>query len=158
MKHLLRWIAAIFILIGSSFNLSNAAPVTIASWGGAYTESQKKGPANYASKKTGIKHKFVDYTGGLSELKAQKKSGKIKWDIMDVYAMDTIVGCEEGLFVKFDFDKDFAPAPDGTPASQDFLTGMPSKCAVGNILYSWTWAYNTNIKGTPKTIKDGRNN
>jgi putative spermidine/putrescine transport system substrate-binding protein len=154
MKHLLRCIAAIFILIGLSFNLSNAAPVTIASWGGAYTESQKKGPANYASKETGINHKFVDYSGGLSELKAQKKSGKIKWDIMDVYAMDTIVGCDEGLFVKFDFDKDFAPAPDGTPASQDFLTGMPSKCAVGNILYSWTWAYNTNIKGTPKTIED----
>ncbi len=32
---------------------------------------------------------------------------------------------------------------------------MPSKCAVGNILYSWNYAYNTeNVKGTPKTIKD----
>ena len=154
MKSFLAYISLVLCLFIIPQSHSTAGPVTIASWGGAYTESQKKGPANYASKKTGIKHKFVDYTGGLSELKAQKKSGKIKWDIMDVYAMDTIVGCEEGLFVKFDFDKDFAPAPDGTPASQDFLTGMPSKCAVGNILYSWTWAYNTNIKGTPKTIKD----
>ena len=132
----------------------NAKPVTIVSWGGAYTQSQKLGPANYASKKTGIKHKFLDYTGGLSELKAQKNSGKIKWDIMDVYAKDTIIGCDEGLFHKFNFDKDFSPAPDGTPASQDFITGMPSRCAVGSIMYSWTWAYNTNIKGTPKTIKD----
>ena len=32
---------------------------------------------------------------------------------------------------------------------------MPSKCAVGNILYSWNYAYNkNNVKGTPKTIKD----
>jgi putative spermidine/putrescine transport system substrate-binding protein len=32
---------------------------------------------------------------------------------------------------------------------------MPSKCAVGNILYSWNYAYNTEAnKGTPKTIKD----
>jgi putative spermidine/putrescine transport system substrate-binding protein len=32
---------------------------------------------------------------------------------------------------------------------------MPSKCAVGNILYSWNYAYNSeNVKGTPKTIKD----
>ena len=70
---------------------------------------------------------------------------------MDVFAYDTIIGCDEGLFHKFDFDKDFAPAPDGTPASQDFLTLMPNKCAVGNILYSWTWAYNTNnVKGTLK--------
>ena len=55
----------------------------------------------------------------------------------------------------FDFDNDFPPAPDGTPASEDFFTGMPSKCAVGNILYSWNYAYNSdNVKGTPRTIKD----
>ena len=40
---------------------------------------------------------------------------------MDVFANDTIDGCKEGLFHKFDFDKDFAPAPDGTPASKDFI-------------------------------------
>mgnify|MGYP001376179867 CR=1 FL=1 len=146
----------ILIFLSFIFKInSHAKPVTIVSWGGAYTEMQRLGPAAYAEKKTGIKTKFVDYSGGLSELKAQKKSGKIKWDVMDVFAMDTIVGCDEGLFHKFDFDRDFAPAPDGTPASKDFLTLMPNKCAVGNILYSWTWAYNTNnVKGTPKTIKD----
>ena len=33
---------------------------------------------------------------------------------------------------------------------------MPSECAVGNILYSWNYAYNTEhlVKSTPKTIKD----
>ena len=32
---------------------------------------------------------------------------------------------------------------------------MPSKCAVGNILYSWNYAYNSkNVDGTPSTIKD----
>jgi putative spermidine/putrescine transport system substrate-binding protein len=48
------------------------------------------------------------------------------------------------------------PAPDGTPASQDFFTSMPSKCAVGNILYSWNFAYNDDKIGSkkPKTIKD----
>jgi putative spermidine/putrescine transport system substrate-binding protein len=51
--------------------------------------------------------------------------------------------------------KTFPAAPDGTPASKDFFTAMPSKCAVGNILYSWNYAYNkNNVKGTPKTIKD----
>ena len=155
---MIRLLGYIFLVFGFSFVTiinTNAKPVTIVSWGGAYTEMQRLGPADYAEKQTGIKTKFVDYSGGLSELKTQKKSGKIKWDIMDVFAMDTIVGCDEGLFHKFDFDKDFAPAPDGTPASKDFLTLMPNKCAVGNILYSWTWAYNkNNVKGTPKTIKD----
>ena len=73
-----------------------------------------------------------------------------------VFAMDTINGCDEGLFVEFDFDKDFPPAPDGTPASKDFFTAMPSKCAVGNILYSWNYAYNTEhlvIKVLQKQLK-----
>ena len=146
------------LLLALSFVLSvttSSYAVTVASWGGAYTESQKLGYGDPTAKKLGIEINWVDYSGGLSEIKAQKEAGAITWDIIDLFAFDTINGCDEGLFVEFDFDKDFPAAPDGTPASEDFFTGMPSKCAVGNILYSWNYAYNTeNVKGTPKTIKD----
>ena len=147
------------LLLALSFVLSvttSAFAVTVVSWGGAYTESQKLGYGDPTAAKLGIPVNWVDYTGGLSEIKAQKEAGAITWDIMDVYAKDTIIGCDEGIFVEFDFDKDFLPAPDGTPASQDFFTSMPSKCAVGNILYSWNFAYNdaTIGKKKPKTIKD----
>jgi putative spermidine/putrescine transport system substrate-binding protein len=147
------------LLLALSFVLSittSAFAVTVVSWGGAYTESQKLGYGDPTAAKLGIPVNWVDYTGGLSEIKAQKEAGAITWDIMDVYAKDTIIGCDEGLFVEFDFDKDFAPAPDGTPASQDFFTSMPSKCAVGNILYSWNFAYNDATIGSkkPTTIKD----
>ena len=147
------------LLLALSFVLSittSAFAVTVVSWGGAYTESQKLGYGDPTAAKLGIPVNWVDYTGGLSEIKAQKEAGKITWDIIDVYAKDTIVGCDEGIFHEFDFDKDFAPAPDGTPASQDFFTSMPSKCAVGNILYSWNFAYNDDKIGSkkPKTIKD----
>ena len=138
-----------------SFTSSSYA-VVVASWGGAYTESQKLGYGDPTAKKLGIPIKWVDYSGGLSEIKAQKQAGAITWDMIDVYAMDTINGCDEGLFVKFDFDKDFPAAPDGTVASKDFFTSMPSKCAVGNILYTWNYAYNHDTIGSkkPKTIKD----
>jgi len=65
-------------------------------------------------------------------------------DVTKVFSMNSIL------------IKTFAPAPDGTPASQDFFTSMPSKCAVGNILYSWNFAYNDATIGDkkPKTIKD----
>ena len=146
------------LLLAISFAISvttSAFAVTAVSWGGAYTESQKLGYGDPTAKALGIDINWVDYSGGLSEIKAQKEAGAITWDIIDVFAMDTINGCDEGLFVEFDFDKDFPPAPDGTPASKDFFTSMPSKCAVGNILYSWNYAYNVNnVKGTPKTIKD----
>ena len=147
------------LLLALSFVLSvttSAFAVTVVSWGGAYTESQKLGYGDPTAAKLGIPVNWVEYTGGLSEIKAQKEAGKITWDIIDVYAKDTIIGCDEGIFVEFDFDKDFAPAPDGTPASQDFFTSMPSKCAVGNILYSWNFAYNDATIGDtkPTTIKD----
>jgi putative spermidine/putrescine transport system substrate-binding protein len=147
------------LLLTLSFALSitsSAFAVTVASWGGAYTESQKLGYGDPTAKALGVEINWVDYSGGLSEIKAQKEAGAITWDIIDVFAFDTINGCDEGLFVKFDFDKDFPPAPDGTPASEDFFTGMPSECAVGNILYSWNYAFDTRAFGgkEPKTIKD----
>ena len=147
------------LLLALTFALSitsSAFAVVVASWGGAYTESQKLGYGDPTAAALGVPVDWVDYAGGLSELKAQSEAGAIVWDIMDVFAMDTINGCDEGLFVEFDFDKDFPPAPDGTPASEDFFTSMPSKCAVGNILYSWNYAYNDNAFGgkKPKTIKD----
>jgi len=146
------------LLLALSFALSitsSAFAVTVASWGGAYTESQKLGYGDPTAKALGVDINWVDYSGGLSEIKAQKEAGAITWDIIDVFAFDTINGCDEGIFVEFDFDKDFPAAPDGTPASEDFFAPMPSKCAVGNILYSWNYAYNVNnVDGTPTTIKD----
>ena len=158
------------LLLAISFVVSitsSAFAVTVVSWGGAYTASQKLGYGDPAAKKLGIPVNWVDYSGGLSEIKAQKEAGAITWDIIDVYAMDTINGCDEGLFVEFDFDKDFGPGSDGVKASDDFFTGgknpltenpggMPSKCAVGNILYTWNYAYNHDTIGSkkPKTVKD----
>jgi putative spermidine/putrescine transport system substrate-binding protein len=147
------------LLLAISFVLSitsSAFAVTAVSWGGAYTNSQKLGYGDPAAAKLGIPINWVDYSGGLSEVKAQKEAGAITWDIIDVYAMDTINGCDEGLFVEFDFDKDFGPGSDGVKASDDFFAPMPSKCAVGNILYSWVYAYNDETIGKkkPKKVKD----
>jgi len=147
------------LLLALSFALSitsSAFAVTVASWGGAYTESQRLGYGDPTAKKLGIEINWVDYSGGLSEIKAQKEAGAITWDIIDVYAKDIINGCDEGIFVEFDFDKDFPAAPDGTPASKDFFAPMPSACAVGNILYSWNYAFDTRAFDgkEPSTIKD----
>ena len=153
MKNIIKALLLLFFAVSVT---TSSWAVVVVSWGGAYTESQKLGYGDPAAKKLGIPIDWVDYSGGLSEIKAQIAAGAITWDVIDVYAMDTIIGCDEGLFVEFDFDKDFPPAPDGTPASEDFFTTMPSKCAVGNILYSWTYAYHDEKIGSkkPKKIKD----
>ena len=67
------------LLLALSFVLSittSAFAVTVVSWGGAYTESQKLGYGDPTAAKLGIPVNWVDYTGGLSEIKAQKKLEK----------------------------------------------------------------------------------
>ena len=79
------------LLLAISFAISvttSAFAVTAVSWGGAYTEAQKLGYGDPTAKKLGIEINWVDYSGGLSEIKAQKEAGAITWDIIDVFAMD----------------------------------------------------------------------
>ena len=116
----MRKLSKLLLALTFAFSITSSAfAVTVASWGGAYTESQKLGYGDPTAKALGIEVNWVDYAGGLSEIKAQVEAGAINWDIMDVFAMDTINGCDEGLFVEFDFDKDFPPAPVITTARID---------------------------------------
>ena len=59
------------LLLAISFAISvttSAFAVTVVSWGGAYTESQKLGYGDPTAKKLGIDINWVDYSGGLSEI------------------------------------------------------------------------------------------
>ena len=93
------------LLLALSFVLSvttSAFAVTVVSWGGAYTESQKLGYGDPTAKKLGIPVNWVDYTGGLSEIKAQKEAGKslgtslmctqktLSLDVMKVFLLNSI--------------------------------------------------------------------
>ena len=55
------------LFLALSFALSittSAFAVTVASWGGAYTESQKLGYGDPTAAKLGIEINWVDYSGG----------------------------------------------------------------------------------------------
>ena len=69
-----------------------AGEVNVVSWGGAYTESQKLGYGDPFQEKTGIQVNWIDYSGGLSEVRTQSESGNITYDIVDLFARDTIIG------------------------------------------------------------------
>ena len=64
------------LLLTLSFALSitsSAFAVTVASWGGAYTESQKLGYGDPTAKKLGVPINLVDYSGDYQKLKHKKK-------------------------------------------------------------------------------------
>ena len=76
-----------------------------------------------------------DYSGGLAEVKAQVESGNVTWDVVDVELSDALQGCDEGILEVID-PSTLPAAPDGTPATDDFMDGALQECAVGNIVWS----------------------
>ena len=68
-------------LIGAALVTPTQADVTIASWGGAYTMSQQKA---YADTWTEGQANFVNYNGGLGEVRTQVESGNVTWDLIDL--------------------------------------------------------------------------
>lgn len=131
------------------------ADITVVSFGGVYSASQQKAYGETWERKTGKKISWVDYNGGLGEIRAQVQSGEVLWDVVDVFAHEARVGCREGLFEKLP-QENFPPAPDGTPMEEDLVVPLPNDCVVPNITWSWLTFYDsTKVSGEkPQTISD----
>jgi putative spermidine/putrescine transport system substrate-binding protein len=134
---------------------SAAESLTVVSWGGAYTRSQVKAYHEPFTKKTGVAILSEDYNGGLAQIKAQVDAGNVRWDLVDLELSDAVRGCDEGLLERID-PGILPPAPDGTPASEDFIPGTVVDCAVGEIVWSTVVAFDRTKfpENRPWTIKD----
>jgi len=142
-------------VIGAALAVPAQADVTVASWGGAYTMSQQKAYADTYGP-GGIN--FVNYNGGLGEVRAQVESGNVTWDIIDVLPHEARVGCDEGLFEELPREV-FTPAADGTSMDDDIMVEVPNDCVVSQIFWSYVpfWqegAFDGNAAGNPSTIAD----
>ncbi|MDH3231773.1 MAG: ABC transporter substrate-binding protein [Alphaproteobacteria bacterium] len=134
---------------------ARADSLTVVSWGGAYTKSQIEAYHKPYAKKAGITVNSEDYNGGLAEIKAQVEAGNVTWDVVDLELSDIVLGCQEGLLEELPLDA-LPPAPDGTPASKDFLPGTLHECGVSTIIWSTIYAYDkTKFPGAkPSTMAD----
>jgi putative spermidine/putrescine transport system substrate-binding protein len=143
------------IFLSTAGAVRAAETLTVVSWGGAHTHSQVKAYHEPFAKKTGVKILSEDYNGGLAQVKAQVESGNVTWDVVDVELSDAIRGCDEGLLERIDHGI-LPPAPDGTPAVNDFIPGTLTECAVGEIVWSTVVAFNRKkfSEGWPRSIRD----
>lgn len=114
--------------------------LVVVSWGGAYTKSQIEAYHKPFEAKTGAKINSVDYNGGIAEIKAQVEANNVTWDVVDMELADAQRACDEGLLEKIDAGN-LPPAPDGTPAVQDFIPNGITPCAVTSIVFSHIVAY-----------------
>lgn len=125
-----------------------ANEMTIVSWGGAYQESQLKAYVEpYLEMNPDVKVVWDESSGeGVAGMRAQSEANNVTWDLVDATAADTMRLCDEGLAMEIDHDEVLAPAPDGTPASEDFGEEMlVSDCFIPQIAYSYTFGYRTDV-------------
>ena len=133
--------------------------LTIVSWGGAYTQSQVR--AYHEPYMEANPHVTIINDDGsanaLAGLRAQSQAGNVTWDLVDMLPSDAQLACDEGIILPIDHDEMLAAAPDGTPASEDFLPGSLGECFIPQIVYSTILAYNTDLfpeDAQPSSIED----
>jgi len=115
-------------------------PLTIVSWGGAYTKSQMLA---YVRPYRQMRNRWVnveEYSGGLAEIREQVRSLNVKWDVVDMQLSDAVRGCKEGLFEKIDFSI-LSPSSDGTLATKDYYIETLQDCVVGQNIWATVIAY-----------------
>ena len=137
-----------FVIAGAAAGTPSAvaqeASVTVVSFGGSYSESQKKAFLAPFQKESGIKANMVDYNGGLGELRTQVESGNVSWDVVDMEMQDLVRACDDGLLQSVK-DVVLPKAPDGTDGAADFIEGTLNDCGVGTIIWSTVIAYNNDM-------------
>jgi putative spermidine/putrescine transport system substrate-binding protein len=137
------------------------APVslTVVSWGGAYTQSQVR--AYHEPFMEMNPHITIVNDDGsanaLAGLRAQHQANNVSWDLVDMLPSDAQLACDEGIIMRLDHDELLEPAPDGTPATEDFFPGSLGECYVSTIVYSTVITYNTEMfpaDKQPQTVAD----
>jgi putative spermidine/putrescine transport system substrate-binding protein len=148
MKFYVLSVAAIAaLLVANVTKAADPIELTIVSWGGAYQESQQKAYTEpYAAANSGLKFIWDESSASaVAKLRAMAEAGNTTWDLVDVVASDAIRLCDEGLAMEIDHDAMLAPAPDGTPASDDFGDLLVSDCFIPQVVYSTAFGYRTDV-------------
>jgi putative spermidine/putrescine transport system substrate-binding protein len=147
--------SVLFAALFSTAPAFAADPVVWVSWGGSYGTAEKKSYLEPWMKMTGNDAVMEDYNGGVAQIRAQVESGNVSWDIVAMIPGDMYRACDEGLLEVLDHSE-LAPAPDGTPATEDFIPGALTDCGVANNVWSTVWSYSkSSFPGNPpRTVAD----
>jgi len=118
-----------------------AETLTVVSWGGAYSMSQRKAYHEPFMKETGNVILEDEWGGELSAVRAQIETNNYKWDVIDLETGPALQGCDEGIFESLDQEKLGL-------TEDDFIDGGLLECALGTITWATVLAYRTDVYST----------
>lgn len=117
-----------------------AEPLRVLSWGGAYERAQRDALFTPYTEQSGTDVEVSRYAGGLDALRRAAAADEVPWDVIDMTRSQAMAACDEGLLQPLPQDLP-APAPDGTPADRDFISGAMGTCALTHTLFATVVAY-----------------
>ena len=128
---------------------SAAETLTATSWGGSYSESQRKAYYEPFMKETGHTVLEDEWGGDLAKIRAMVDTGNYTTHVIDAESNDVVAGCDEGVLEPMDWE-----ALGFTP--DDFIEGGALECGIGTISWSTIFAYDKDqIQGEgPKNWAD----
>ncbi len=136
--------------------LSRRAPVlTAVTWAGPYGRAQASALFLPYAERTGVDLRIAQYDGGLDELRRAAATHRYGWDVVDLELPDAIAACRAGLLEPVDAAT-LPAAPNGAPATADFVTNAIGPCWVGSMVYSQVIGYAPGRFGTahPAALAD----
>ena len=150
MKSVLLLSTALSAMAGAAF-----ADITMVSWGGVYEKSQIEAYNKPFMAETGIKVVMTSSDNPAAPIKSMVEAGSVTVDVADLEYIDAVRLCDEGLLEEIDHSI-LPPAPDGTPATEDFIEGSLTECAVSTTVISTVFAFNDNTftAEKPTTVAD----
>lgn len=134
---------------------ASSVTLTIATWGGAYGQSQRKAYFDPFTKQSGHQVKVVTHGRDSADVTAKLSETPAPWDVVDLALTAVSDACKDDLLEPLDTEG-LAAAPDGSPAQDDFLPEGLQKCGVASVAWSAAIVYNRSAfaKNPPKSLKD----
>lgn len=81
-----------------------ARDLTVTAWGGASQDVLRKVIFQPFMERTGIKLLEDSWHGGIGVIRTKVQGGEANWDVVQVEVDELLLGCEEGLYEKIDWD------------------------------------------------------
>ncbi|WP_125461651.1 MULTISPECIES: extracellular solute-binding protein [Rhodomicrobium] len=123
----------------------------IATWSGAYGESQERAYFEPFTARFGYQINAVTYDGSYDVLKGQ--GAKPEWSLVDIDGETAARACAEKLLEPLDASL-LQSAPDGASAAEDFLPGAIQPCALASVAWSAVIVFDKTLKRKPATLED----
>ncbi len=129
--------------------------LSVATWGGAYGQSQEIAFFEPFAKETGTSIATQVYDGSLAKIKEMIGGDSSPVDVVDVSSAALGTLCSDGLLETIEASS-LGPAPGGESAEQDFFTGALSSCGVASVAWSTAIAFDRQAftKAQPTQIAD----